>query len=293
MQQAFHLPVNHCCADIVIRLSSYSIIFGDMLTYQYRVLREIYRGIMLCTLLLLLNTIPLHAATRENANHMHAWYMYIGDHAFSKRWGVHLEAQFRRVGLLTQPQQLLLRTGINYQLNAHAIFTAGYCFVETYPYGDFPVKSTFPEHRIWQQLQVKQQLGAFEWISRFRLEQRFSNLAVEHPVTQIAEPGDAVYTNRFRLMHRFSIPFRGKIIQDGSWYLSAYDEFFINFGPQVSSNLFDQNRAYLALGYKLKGVGKLEMGYLEQTIIKPNGLQVENNHTFQLGLLSTIDFKRN
>lgn len=131
--------------------------------------------------------------------------MYFGDHSFNSHWGIHLEAQFRRYQMGLNPQQLLLRTGINYHLNQMIFVTAGYCFVETYPYGAFPVKTAYPEHRIWEQLQLKTQFGRLEWLNRFRLEQRFSKLPILSSTTSIYEPGTAIYTNRFRLMNRISI----------------------------------------------------------------------------------------
>ena len=231
-------------------------------------------------------TTPLHLYTDNN----NTWFMYLGNHKISEKWGVHLEAQLRRNDYVAKPQQLLLRTGINYYFNNQVFVTAGYCFVETYPYGEFPAKATFPENRLWEQFQIKTQLKRVEWVSRFRLEQRFSNLPVLNTTQSIYEPGDAVYTNRFRLLNRFSIPFKGETIVDKSLYATVYDEFFINFGKNVAANFLDQNRAYAAIGYKIPSVGKLEIGYMYQTIFKGNGVKIENNHTFQIGLNSTIDF---
>ena len=231
-------------------------------------------------------TTPLHLYTDNN----NTWFMYLGNHKISEKWGVHLEAQLRRNDYVAKPQQLLLRTGINYYFNNQVYVTAGYCFVETYPYGEFPAKAAFPENRLWEQLQIKTQLKRVEWVSRFRLEQRFSNLPVINTTQSIYEPGDAVYTNRFRLLNRFSIPFKGETIVDKSLYATVYDEFFINFGKNVAANFLDQNRAYAAIGYKIPSVGKLEIGYMYQTIFKGDGVKIENNHTLQIGLSSTIDF---
>jgi hypothetical protein len=236
---------------------------------------------------ILAQTAPLHTYADNN----NAWLMYFGDHKISNNWGVHLEAQWRRNGFITNPQQLLFRTGINYYINAQVFTTVGYCFVETNPHGGFPVKSSFPESRFWEQLQIKTQLNRFEWVSRFRLEQRFSKL----PVLNIAtyEPGDAVYTNRFRLLNRFSRPLKGKTIVDKSFFLSAYDEILVNFGENVAANAFDQNRAYIALGYKIPKLGRFELGYMLQTIFKSDGIKVERNHNIQVGLISTLDFYKN
>jgi len=229
-------------------------------------------------------------ANHLRSNNANAWFMYVGDHKISPRWGVHLEAQFRRFRMGLDPQQLLLRTGLNYHVGKQVFFTAGYCFVQTYPYGAFPVKVAFPEHRIWEQLQIKSQVQRMEWVSRFRLEQRFSHLPEWNKALSIYEPGDAVYTHRFRLLNRFSLPLHGKVIVDKSFYLSAYDEFFINFGKQVAFNFLDQNRAYIALGYCIPKLGRMELGFMEQTVYKPDGVRMENNHTLQIGLSSNLDF---
>lgn len=214
--------------------------------------------------------------------------MYFGNHKVSDKWGVHVEAQIRRSGIINNSQQLLLRTGINYHLSPNVFATAGYAYIETYPYGDLPSRTTFPEHRIWQQIQMKNQMRAIEYISRFRLEQRYVQLPVL--INNEYKTGDAVYTNRFRLLNRFSLPFKGKTIEDRSTYISAYNEFMINFGKNVAYNIFDQNRAYIALGYKIPKLGRLEFGYLNQLVFKGNGVDVENNHTLQIGLSSTLDF---
>lgn len=229
-------------------------------------------------------------ATHVYANNSNSWIMYFGDHKVSDRWGVHLEAQLRRSDFLSNPQQLLLRTGINYHVNNQIFATLGYCFVETYPYGDLPAKSEFPEHRIWEQIQIKSQLERVEWVSRFRVEQRFVQAPALNTKTGSYEPGDAVYSNRFRLLNRVSVPFKGKTIVDKAFYVTAYDEILLNAGKNIAANFFDQNRIYAAIGYKIPKAGKLEIGYLYQTIQKPDGFKLERNSTLQLGLTSTLDF---
>jgi len=230
---------------------------------------------------------------RQYTTNFNGWYMYIGDHKVSKKWGVHLEAQFRRFDLLPKNQQLLLRTGLNYYFDPLTFATLGYCFVKTYPYGEFAVKTDFPEHRIWQQIQFKSQLGKIEVVNRYRLEQRFMFLPELNKTTQSYEVSNkATYQNRMRLMTRLSIPLKGKTIEDKRFFVSVYDEVFLNFGKNVGLNYIDQNRAYIALGYKLPKLGRLEIGYLNQLVVKPDGLKVENNHTLQLGMISNINFQK-
>ena len=250
-------------------------------------MKKIFLILISCLFTLIMWSGPAYHEKTYNQN---AWLMYFGDHKFSRKFGIHLEAQLRRSDWGKNPQQLLLRTGINYHPSNAIFYTVGYCFVETYPYGNFPVKDAYPEHRLWEQMQIKSTLKTVEWISRFRLEQRFSQLPVFIPASSSYEPGDAVYTNRFRLLNRFSHALTGKSIQDRSWYVTMYDEFLLNFGKNVAANFFDQNRLYFALGYKIPKLGRLELGYLEQTIFKSDGIKIENNHTLQVGLSSNLDF---
>jgi hypothetical protein len=242
----------------------------------------------------LISTLQIaHAQSVPNYNiqpNINAWLMYFGDHKISDKWGVHLEAQLRRNQFFSIPQQLLLRTGINYHVNANLFFTAGYCFVQTYPYGTFPVKIEYPENRFWEQVQIKNQMERFEWIHRYRLEHRFSSLPTFDSITGANLIGDAIYTNRVRILNRVSVPFKGKSIVDKSFYITAYDELFTNFGKNIGKNIFDQNRAYIAIGYKLPNVGRLEAGFMQQAILKSDGVKIENNKTFQIGIASNINF---
>jgi hypothetical protein len=64
----------------------------------------------------------------------------------------------------------------------------------------------------------------------------------------------------------------------------------LNAGKNVALNVFDQNRAYAAIGYKLPKLGKLEVGYMQQLVMKSDGVRVENNHSIMIGIASTIDF---
>lgn len=224
---------------------------------------------------------------RQYTTNNNGWYMFFGSFKLSEKTGLHAEAQWRRSNFILDNQQLLLRGGFNFHFNKQAMATIGYCFVQTHPYGEFASKIMFPEHRIWEQLQFTSRFGGLEMVSRFRLEQRY----VYSPVLKdgVYVVGKDIYSNRFRLFTRFSIPFKGQTIEDKTFYLTAYGELFINFGKNVGYNIYDQNRAYLALGYKISKLGKLEIGYLNQLIFKSNGIHTENNHTFQLSLTTALN----
>jgi hypothetical protein len=228
-------------------------------------------------------------AQRVQTDNYNIWFSYNGDHKFSQKLGVHLEYQERRNSWGANNQQHLIRTALNYHFLPNCFASLGSAFVQTYPYGKFPVKADFPEFRIYQQLQYSNNFWRFESVLRFRLEQRWSYLPILKDGNYVHN-SKATYTNRIRVFQRFSFPLNNTEIIDKTLYISTYDEIFINFGKNVSYNIFDQNRAYLGLGYKVPKLGRVELGYMNQLLLKSDGIKLENNHTMMVSLASNIPF---
>jgi hypothetical protein len=232
---------------------------------------------------------PSQAQTRTHAYNTNAWLMYFGNHKFSNTMGLHAEVQWRRSDLFSENQQLLLRTGLDFYVKPNLRLTVGYGFIETYPYGEFAVQNAFPEHRIWQQLLVPQDLGKVKLSHRYRLEQRM----IGNSSTGQFEDGR--YENRMRYMLKATIN-----ITNGPHpiFAALYDEVFINFGKDVGYNIFDQNRLYGAIGYSISPTMKMELGYLYQAVQLRNldgtslKNRIENNHTLQIGLFSNVAFTK-
>ncbi|GHA78053.1 DUF2490 domain-containing protein [Pontibacter akesuensis] len=241
--------------------------------------------LLACALLspdLLLNVASAQQPRIKDYNN-NGWYMYFGDHKLSDRWGVHTEVQLRRHNIIADPQQLLIRTGVNYNLTPGAMLTLGYGFIETHPYGDYPAAGTFPEQRIYQQLQLQGSLARLGLSHRYRLEQRW----VRQP-----EASAYTYLNRARYMLKATLPFSGNTLEPGELFLAAYDEVFVGFGKNVRKNIFDQNRAYVALGYKISSGAAVELGYLKQIVQKADGVVFEHNQTLQVSLFHNLNFAR-
>ena len=221
----------------------------------------------------------------SNAN---GWFMYLGDHRVRGKWGLHLEGQWRRHDVITNWQQLLLRPAVNYQLNPNWMLTAGYAYVKTHPYGAHPINHPFPEHRLYQQLLVKQRAGTTRLQHRFRLEQRFLGQMI--PGQGRAPQLDHWrYQNRFRQFIKAEVPLARKG-EKSPWYAAFYNEIFFNFAPKSAVSVFDQNRAYAALGHELGKTGKIEIGYLNQLLARRRGALIESNHTLQVTIFSNLAF---
>jgi len=222
-------------------------------------------------------------AEDQHSDQYHLWLNYVGDHPLlNTPWGLHLEIQNRREDWGDEWQQLLIRPGINYTISPNLTVSAGWAYVKTYPYGDFPALHEFDEHRAWEQVAYKMNLFGLEWTHRFRLEQRW----IEEQNKKTDQTTNWRGENRFRYMLRTNIP----ITRDKNTYIAIWDEIFLNFGGNVDKNNFDQNRAFLGIGRKLTPTTRLEVGFLEQTLQKRGGEKWEQNHTISLWLLSSWPF---
>ena len=79
------------------------------------------------------------------------------------------------------------------------------------------------------------------------------------------------------------MPFQQQKTFAKGMFAALQNEVFVNVGntSNVNGKFFDQNRFYLALGYRLHSSIDLETGYLNQYISGRNGT-FTNNHVWQV-----------
>lgn len=243
--------------------------------------------------LLSLFAIASHAQnTRISDRNTIGWIAYSGTFKLNEKWGLHTEVQFRRDKLITDPQQNLYRTGINYTLNNKLSLRAGYALAETFNYGSIPLNNLgkqFTEHRIYQMASLSDKAGIFEISHRFMLEQRWIG---RYTSPSLTKEDDFIFLNRMRYMFRTNIPLKGRIIADKTPYLSVYDEILIGFGRNVNENVFDQNRLAVLIGYRFSPKVRLEGGFLNQTLQFSREINGSNVFQYNSGLIlnSTFNF---
>ena len=221
----------------------------------------------------------------------HFWGVYTGTIKVAKHWGIHSEFQWRRHNFIQSWQQNLSRIGVNYHLNDNVILTAGYGYIQTFPYGSQPINhfdKVVSENRLWQQLQLNHSLGRFSFNHRYRLEQRWTEKWLDKN-----QQDGYLYTNRFRYFVRATVPISKSKLEPKAFFLTAFNELFINFGHNIKSNVFDQNRFFVGLGYQLTKSTSFQMGYLNQLIEKSNGILFENNHTLLTMCTLNLDCQKN
>jgi hypothetical protein len=207
--------------------------------------------------------------------------VFSADVALDGRWGILFDASARRSGPLDEAMANFVRGGLAYEVTDHVRVAAGANWSRSYPYGEIPSSYPVTEHRFWEQVVIGHEIGRLDFSHRYRLEQRFRSRRLDPDVDRIDY---WERSSRFRYQVRGTLPFRGDAIEPGEGYVTASNELFIGIGRHVQYNIFDQNRATVAIGYRLTRNWRTEAGFLQQVIFKGNGTDVERNHILTMTL---------
>ena len=192
------------------------------------------------------------------------WLIYIGNKKVNSKWNIHNEVQYRNYDAIGDLEQLLLRTGLGYNLsenNHNLLLGYGYILSQNY-IADTQNKMDVNEHRIFQQFTSKQNVGSVSLSHRYRFEQRFV---------------ESDFKMRLRYFLAFKVPILKTETSPTKLYLSAYNEVFLN----TESDVFDRNRVYGGLGYQLNKNVRIEAGYMSQLF--------ENSSRDQFNLITFVN----
>lgn len=226
----------------------------------------------LLRLALLLVTLPLLAARAESPIiQQTGWAAWFNNAAINEHFGIVSDVQLRSRDEWAGPRNLLIRPGLSWYVKPGQTLSAGYAYIGTFNRD----AEDAVEHRIWQQWVSSYRIERLNVSQRFRLEQRF-----------IGRPGAPdVYSDRFRWFARAQLPLsasNGAFTQGA--FLAFQNEAMVNLSGRDALNapLFDQNRAYIAYGWRLNKTADIEIGYLNQWINGKNRDTV--NHVLQVAL---------
>ena len=229
-------------------------------------------------------------ATRQTRENLNAWLTLNGEVALSRKWFADYDVSLRRSGPLDEWQQILPRVSARYQMLPNVRFNWGYNFAETFPFGKLPNAFRFPEHRMWEQVQLSQGVGRVSLTHRYRLEQRWLGRVAS--VNGEESVQNWVRTNRGRYRVQGTIPLQGPTTEDGEFYTHLGLEMFLNWGANVQFNVFDQNRLTWMVGRRFSKSLRVEAGYMEQLTEKASGRFLERNHTLLLTFFTSSSLVR-
>lgn len=190
------------------------------------------------------------------------WAVFVLQGHLPNHWGYWLEGQSRLDFDFDRVEEELLRTAINYQLTSKVSLWFG----EELNSRNF-ITNRRPIHILWEQLQwVIMDKTQLKFTSRSRLQQR--NLVNE-----------LQWNDRFRQQIRMDATkfFANKYTP------VIWDEIFLNCNTPVwvNNKIVDQNRFYVGLNVPVTKYTSMDMGYLNQYIIRDTSDQM--NHVVYLG----------
>ncbi len=218
----------------------------------------------------ILSIVLLTQQSFAQKNNIGNWFLYLGNQQINKKFNWHNEVQYRNYNFAGDLQQLLLRTGIGYNLSQNNNnVLLGYGFIQSENYvANTDDKTGNNEHRIYQQFITKQTFGRINLQHRYRVEERF--LASDFQV-------------RFRYFLSLNVPINNKTLTDNTFYASAYNEVFLN--DRAPS--YDRNRIYGGAGYIINKNFKVELGFLNQAT------QGNHRNQFQIMFFNNLPFNKN
>jgi Protein of unknown function (DUF2490) len=212
------------------------------------------------------------------------WVGTFVDQPISKRTALWFDGSWRRLALGQEPQQLLVRPGVQFTLAPGVRVAAGYGWIATQPYGSLPIANPTREHRTWQQLLLSHKAGVFTVSHRYRLEQRWM-----HPLLAVAgdderEAGPTTYQNRLRYMPRAQANLGSAKVNGRPVIGWVWDELLMPLGGPTQTFTIGQNRAAAGVGIPLSATTRTEVGYMNLYNAFAPRRANEINHTLWISL---------
>jgi hypothetical protein len=228
-------------------------------------------------LFLLVNVLTITAQTRKDFT---GWGAVFASYKLNDKFSIHFDGQLRSSDEWEKFQTVLLRPGLNYHINNNNIATVGYAYIDNQRTVS-GIRGWIPEHRIWQQYIYRHSFaldGRNTGLQhRLRLEERF----VGTPIVE----GDELATDghefamRLRYFARMVMPLQKTDNFSKGAFVAFQEEIMFNVKNNdavTNGKFFDQNRAYVALGWRFSNKFDLEAGYMNQYVLGKS-LDVSNS----------------
>lgn len=178
--------------------------------------------------------------------------------------------------------QIYLRFGASYKIAKYLDFTVG--FVNPYywaPKTGEGIDKVVPQYRLWEQAVLATPFDHIKVYHQLRLEQRFRR--------GFEKGSDFKLTHRFRYKLTVYVPLNKPAFQLHTLFLSMYNEIFMQAGKSIVYNHFEDNRAFMGLGYNLSPTLQVQTGYMYTYRHDGAPWRYENRHIWRLSFYHHMD----
>ncbi|RDC57291.1 DUF2490 domain-containing protein [Pedobacter chinensis] len=222
--------------------------------------------------LILFGTLGKLSAQTQHQNS--GWLFFLNNTKFNQKWGLQFDLQVRSADDWAYVRNTLVRPAVQYFINDKHNVALGYLWQTTQNQVEGTSNTFLHEHRIFEQYIFNHKLSSVFASHRIRVEQRF-----------IERANEDVFAQRFRYFFRLIQPLQKTepTFSKGP-FVALQNEVFLNFQnkEKINNSIFDQNRLYLAAGYRFSKKVDLEAGYMNQAV--KNTLNHTNNSIVQLAV---------
>ncbi|MEQ8905940.1 DUF2490 domain-containing protein [Ekhidna sp.] len=201
--------------------------------------------------------LPKETLSQETHGDPEFWFLLLNHYEINEKWTVGNEVHIRRTDWFSDQKQFILRPFVNFKPGESVIYTAGYSYISTEPYGKYPLPATLPEHNFWEQVTVNQSLGKTTLSHRYRMEHRYQGNQIERPPGGTIERDGYNFSNRFR----YRLTLRKPISED--YFIHIFDELWVSADSKFKQASYNQNWIYLGFGRNV-GNGNVQLAYLHQ-----------------------------
>lgn len=240
-------------------------------------------------IMLLVTSIHLNAQDEPEktiSNTSALWIGYYTKFRVGARSYYYGEYHIRRKNFAEDMSKLYLRFGFTYLFTKKFEVTGGIATPLSWaPDQENPdYDKVIPEFRFWEQVLLVDKLYHAKLYHQFRFEQRWK---------RDYEKGSP-YELTYRWRYRFTayVPLSNKHLTPGTWFAAAYNEIFLQSGPSIKYDIFEDNRLYGGIGYILNKNIQLQMGYMWSFKHDGSPYEYKNTHILRFSIYHNADFYR-
>jgi len=212
----------------------------------------------ICALCIVFGLLPFSVFSQSDIHgDPEVWFLLLNHYKINEQWTVGNELHLRRTAWLSDQKQFIIRPFVNFKPGKSVVYTVGYSYIETEPYGKYPLPATKPEHNFWEQATINQTLGNTTISHRYRMEHRFQANLVE------LQPGNGVERDGYNFSNRFRYRLTLKKPINERFFIHVFDELWVSADSDFREASYNQNWIYLGLGRNV-GNGNIQLAYLHQ-----------------------------
>lgn len=252
---------------------------------DYLYLRKIIQLKKPVFFLLLIFTVCLkNVLAKEVTKQNLLWFAYFNTIQFTPKWSSTFDIQERIFTDKLKQHQLVFREQINFHMPKQWVASIGFTYFLQSPHNPYSSSNLMvPELRPHIQLSNRNTINDNFFVQhQYRIEKRFFRNATNSELI-------SGYNTNYRFRYQLSLNYNVFKIKKQPVTLRVSNEIHINAGKTIVKNVFDQNRIYTGINFRISEYLTVETGYLNWFQQRASGNEFFNRNIFRVTVNQTIN----